>query len=647
MHYYEVAPTVIVRQGNDTFTYCSDEVLAIGVVCVISIGKTTRVGIVMREVTKPAYDVKAIESTLPIPALPQPFIDCANWLSRYYHTPLATVLQTMLPSGITKNRRKQKETSVTLSRKRTNFVLNNDQQHAVSRIKEATGQTVLLHGITGSGKTAVYIDAARHAIKQQRSVIILVPEIALTSQLVADFSHQFDNVILTHSKQTEAQRHMTWLEALNAKQPQVVIGPRSALFMPLESVGLIVLDEFHEPSFKQEQAPRYSAARLAKILAIQHNAALVLGSATPPIADYYLAENSKDVRIQHLLLPAQTGTVKPTIDIVDMTKRGNFSKHTFLSDSLLSQIHTAINAGKQALIFHNRRGSASVTLCENCGWNAGCPRCYVPLTLHIDNHTLSCHICATTMKVPTSCPQCHTAEIIHRGIGTKRIESELRRLFPNHSIARFDGDTHDKETIDNRYSELYDGSVDIIIGTQVVAKGLDLPHLRAVGIVQADAGLSLPDFMSSERTFQLLSQVVGRVGRSHHPTNVVVQTYQPTHPAILDGINQNYQDFYTRTITQRHKTNFPPFCHILKLTCVYKTEKAAIANAKKLQHELRRIIDEDVEILGPTPSFYERMRDTYRWQLVVKSSQREKLLNLLDYVPTTHWQYELDPVSLL
>ncbi|TWP15697.1 primosomal protein N', partial [TM7 phylum sp. oral taxon 353] len=452
-------------------------------------------------------------------------------------------------------------------------------------------------------------------------------------------------IILTHSKQTEAQRHAAWKEIINSNDPVIVIGPRSALFAPVQQLGLIVIDECHEPSFKQEQSPRYSALRAASVLARQHNAKLILGSATPAVADYYLAKHSNSA-IASMNTPARTDAVKPSITLVDMTKRQNFSEHQFLSNPLLKSLRLALKNNRQALIFHNRRGTAAVTLCESCGWQAGCPRCFVPLTLHADKHQLSCHICSFSTSVPTSCPECHNADIIHKGIGTKRIESELKKLFLNKKIVRFDGDSTPEETVDAQYDKLKNGDIDIIIGTQVIAKGLDLPNLGVVGVVQADAGLLLPDYVAAERTFQLLAQVVGRVGRSHNSTEVIVQTYHPSHPSIVDGLRQNYADFYKRTIAQRQKTNFPPFVYLLKLTCTYKTEKSAVNNAQKIA-QLLKAKSPDIEILGPTPAFYERVRDTYRWQIIVKSPQRRQLINLIKYIPPAHWQYELDSISLL
>lgn len=645
MHYYEVAPTIIVRSGSQSFTYSSDTSLTVGAIVQVEVGKRVMNGVVLRRTSKPTYETKSIKSVIEKQPLPSPLVETILWMSEYYRTPLASVLQTALPRGLTVKRRPQQAISTPVAeRKRTKIVFTDDQSAAITKIDKMSSGTALLHGITGSGKTVVYIEVAKKMIKQGKSVIILVPEIALTSQLVADFSHHFKDILLTHSRQTEAERHLTWRDALQSSSPRIVVGPRSALFMPVPDLGLIVIDECHEPSFKQEQSPRYSALRTASKLVEFSNAKLILGSATPLVADYFLAEKS-DRPIISMSHPARPVT-HSDITTVDMTKRSEFRKHRFLSDRLLRQLEETIASGHQSLIFHNRRGSASTTLCGNCGWSAGCPRCFVPLTLHADHHHLQCHVCGFTDKVPTSCPECGYADIIHKGIGTKRIEEELRKYFPKASILRTDGDSEKSATVEAKYNEIYRGEIDIIIGTQVIAKGLDLPKLRTVGVIQADAGLSLPDFGASERAFQLLSQVIGRVGRSHHPTQVIVQTYQPSHPAIQDGIARNYADFYTRTLEMRKHANFPPFCYLLKLTCVYKTEKTAIKNAQDLAAKLRSI-DSEVEILGPTPAFYERVRDTYRWQLVIKSPKRHALVALLEHIPDKNWQFELDPLSLL
>ena len=566
-------------------------------------------------------------------------------MAEYYHTHLASVLQTVLPRGITTKRRAKKQLLPEVKRDRTHFVFNKDQLMALEQLSDSSPGTVLLHGVTGSGKTAVYIEYAKQTLAAGKSVILLVPEIALTSQLVAEFRQFFPDIILTHSRQTEAERHLCWLDAISSSRPRVVIGPRSALFMPLSDIGAIIIDEAHEPSFKQDQAPRYSALRVAGVLAQQHNGLVIQGSATPLISEYYLAEHN---RRPIITLPrrARSDAKTPDVTVVDMTKKDSFRQHRFMSDKLISTIQQTLDSKHQVLIFHNRRGSASTSLCESCGWSAMCPRCFVPFTLHADKHQLRCHICDTNERVPTSCPVCQSTDIVHKGIGTKLIESEIRKLFPGHTIARFDGDTHDSDTVESQYQALYDGSIDVIIGTQVIAKGLDLPKLRAVGVIQADAGLSLPDFAASERTFQLLAQVIGRVGRSSHTTHVIVQSYQPDASAVKYGIAQDYKNFYVETLEIRRKSNFPPFTHLLKLTCIYKTEAVAIKNAKALAATLRSTFP-SVSILGPTPAFYERQRDTYRWQLTIKSSSRSSLLAIIDQLPANGWQYDIDPASLL
>jgi primosomal protein N' (replication factor Y) len=645
MHYYEVAPTQIIRANSGAFTYSSEEPLSVGQLVTVEVGKKTLVGVVIQNVKKPEYATKPVASLINEPPLPEPLVRLALWMSTYYATHLAAVLQTILPRGLQKNRRASAPTTREKLRDRTKNVLNKDQLRAVETIRQMPPGSALLHGITGSGKTAVYMELAKQTLDSGKSAIILVPEIALTSQVVDEFSEHFENIILVHSRQTEAQRHKAWQDALASTEPRLVIGPRSALFTPLRSVGLIVIDEAHEPSFKQEQSPRYSALRAASILATEHQAKVVLGSATPSITDYYLFEQS-DRPIITMNRRARSDTTAPDITLVDMTKRTHFKRHRFLSDQLLAQLEQTFANGNQGLIFHNRRGSASTTLCENCGWSAICPRCFVPFTLHADKHRLECHICGTSEKVPTSCPECRSANIIHKGIGTKLIESELRKLFPGKNIARFDGDNETGESVEERYKELYDGTIDLIIGTQVIAKGLDLPKLRTVGVIQADAGLSLPDYGSSERTFQLLAQVVGRVGRSHHATSVIVQSYQPTHPAVVSGLAQDYAGFYQTALVERKRGGFPPFSYLLKLTCVYKTETAAIRNAQKFAALLRRELP-DVQILGPTPAFYERQHDTYRWQLVLKSPKRARLSAALQHLPPANWQFELDPISLL
>lgn len=651
MSYYEVSPIGIVSQDFFKLTYSFSDTLKIGQVVQIPVGNKNRNGVVISKIDKPAFDTKSITKVLFDTPLPVHFLALHEWISQFYMTHPGIVWQTILPSGLDKKRRNTAVKSTSLLnnsiKSRTNIVFTSDQLHAIDTIVKSGPITSILHGVTGSGKTEVYKALVLEARIRRKSAIILVPEISLTAQLVNNFKSDFDNVIVTHSAMTESERAATWQKVLHSKDPITVIGPRSALFMPVQNLGLIVIDECHEPSYTQEKSPRYNALRVASFLTRITKSRLILGSATPLIADYFTAEklNKPIIKMKQL---AVSGAKQPIVKVIDLTKSANRSSESRLfSRQLLDAMKSAIQSKRQVLLFHNRRGTASVTLCENCGWMAQCPRCFLPMTLHADRHLLRCHICAYTEKIPTACPICNHADIIHRGIGTKRIEEEIRRLFPNSEIRRFDGDTERGQAVQDIYDQLRSGVVDFIIGTQTIAKGLDLPNLAVVGIIQADAGLSLPDFSASERTFELISQATGRVGRNANDSTAIIQTYQPDSPAVKFGSNQDYDGFYDHEIKHRFAGHFPPFAHLMKLTCVYKTERGAINAARKLANEIHSSVQDGVKILGPTPAFYERAAGSYRWQIVVRSSDRKLLLKIAKKVPPTKWQVELDPISLL
>ncbi len=645
MNYYLIAPTARVH-SDGYFTYSSEKDLKIGSIVMVEIGKKKSPGVVIEKTKKPSFKTKPIIEAVEARPLPKPLLHTAYWLEKYYNSPISNVWQTLLPRGLSKKRRESNSKPHISSRKKPTFSLNSAQENAVKKIFNSKQTTTLLQGVTGSGKTAVYIELAKKILfEDKKSVIILVPEIALTSQLVSEFTHHFDNILLTHSRMTEAQRHIIWQAALHSKTPRLVIGPRSALFMPLSHVGLIVIDEAHEPSFKQEQSPRYSALRAASVLATHHKAKLVLGTATPSVVDRYLAEHSSGEIVYLPHSAKKTGSVD--IELIDNRKRKHFTKHQFLSNELIEAMEKTLEKKQQILIFHNRRGSAPTTLCENCGWIAICSHCFIPLTLHSDAFELRCHVCGLTENVPTNCPECNTANVIHKGIGTKRIFEEVSKKFPHANIARFDSDSTHEDRLESQYKALYDGDIDIIIGTQTVAKGLDLPKLSLVGVIQADGGLSLPDFVSEERVFHLLYQVMGRVGRDDKLSTIIVQTYQPDHITIQSALSKDYENFYTYAVAKRKHDMFPPFCYLLKLTCTYASEKAAMKASLELKKKLQYHAQDLVTILGPTPAFYEKVRGSYRWQLIVKSPKREELVKLLHFVPAAKWQSELDPVSLL
>ncbi|HET8690409.1 MAG TPA: primosomal protein N' [Candidatus Saccharimonadales bacterium] len=647
MEFYLISPQARTHAREAELTYEGPAGLKVGSLVEIEVGKKTVAGVIMSRTDKPGFATKPIVRTLVDRPLPEPLVKLAVWLSDYYQAHRSIVWQTMLPSGLTKSSRAKHDARQPLKRQSSLANLTADQRQAIEVIENRPGQTSLIRGVTGSGKTAIYLETARRTVNAGRSVIVLVPEIALTSQLVAEFTPDFPDLIVTHSNITPAKRRALWLQLINTDKPQVVIGPRSALFSPLKDLGLIVIDECHEPSLSQDKAPRYSALRAAAVLCKSSGARLVLGSATPNIADYYLAQATDPAGLIDIDKPARAGAKPPDLELIDLTKRANFTRNPVLSNQLIEAIQSALEDKRQVILFHNRRGNASLTLCSNCGWSAACPRCFLPLTLHNDNFILRCHVCNYTEKVPTTCPTCRHADIIHKGIGTKRIEEEVNRLFKSARIARFDGDSQADQTLDKVYQSIYDGDIDIIIGTQVVAKGLDLPGLGLVGVIQADAGLNLPDFYAEERTFQLLTQVIGRVGRTETDSRVIVQTYQPDHPAVHLGLTQNYPDFYDYVVKKRLHDNFPPASFLLKLTCVYRTEAGAIRACRDLAGQLKRSLPVGCQLLGPAPAFYERQRDTYRWQIIVKAKKRADLLKLTEQVPAAKWQIDLDPTSLL
>lgn len=642
MHYYLVAPTIIARRGEDFFTYHSADKLQIGQIVLIPLGQRQVTGIIFKQASKPSFKTRSVEKIIEATPLPRYQLKLSQWVSQHYSTPLALVLQLLLPTGVTKNRRPIKDITKTVQ-STTRFIPTREQAQAIDQIM-CSSSTSLLHGVTGSGKTTVYLEIAHKLIETGKSVIVVVPEIALTTQIVDQFSNYFSNIIVLHSQLTEAKRHQNWRQCLNSDQPLVVIGARSALFAPLKNLGLIIIDEFHEPSLKQDKNPRYSTVRVASQLSSLTSAKLILGSATPPIADYWIAKQ-KSIPIVTLKEPALT-VKPPQVSIIDMTKRQPFSKHRFLSNQLIEAVRQSLDNDEQVLLFHNRRGSSSATFCQDCGWVDTCLHCNTPMTMHADKFKMICHICSQHHPILTTCPNCQSSNIIHRGIGTKLIESEIRKLFKSARIQRFDADSPLSETVDKLYDQLVSGDIDILVGTQVLAKGLNLPSLSTVGIIQADTGLFLPDFQAEERVFQLLAQVVGRVGRTQRAARVIVQTYHPNEPSIIYGIKQNYEEFYQQTLAKRRQHRFPPFRYLLRLKVSYKNETACIRNAKQLANQIKSL-KLPVEIFGPTPCFYERTGNQINWQLIVKATSRPHLQQIITILPSTHWQYDIDPVSLL
>lgn len=645
--FFEVIPTTVFRADGTLLTYQSDLPLRPGHLVLIPLGRRTTIGIVYRKVPAVNFKTRSILSLIHPTPLPSHLLKAALWLSSYYLSPLPTVAKLLLPAALTPNSAaKLQPATTTNSIKIPLITLNPAQKQALEALKNAPRATRLLRGVTGSGKTHIYLQMASEALRAQKSVILLVPEIALTSQIVQVFQQTFgDRITLIHSQQTPATRRRLWLSLLESTAPTVVIGPRSALFAPVHDLGLILIDEAHESSYYQENSPRYSALRLASQIAGTLKIPCVLGSATPNLVDYYLArQNSTLVTLDH---KAKAAAKPPVTTIVDLKNRSLFLKNRYFSQPLLAALEHNLAQHYQTLIFHNRRGSAPLTLCNHCGWQALCPNCYLPLTLHTDTYTLVCHLCGHSTPVPSSCPQCHEPDLIHKGFGTKLLESELTRLFPAAKIARFDGDNLKSETLAELYPDVKSGAYQILIGTQALARGLDLPKLATVGIVQADAGLALPDFAAEERAFELLTQVIGRVGRGHLDTaSVIVQTYQPDHPVIKAALAADYPAFADYLLKQRRRAKLPPYTYLARLSLTFKTEATTIKHIQSLHQSLQQ--NPALTLSPPLPAFHERTRRGYTWQLTLKSRSRAALIQALTPLQSLKGcQIALDPPSLL
>ena len=645
MKYYLIAPAKTFHSSDNLLTYSSETPLKIGQIVEIPLGRQSTIGIVVKNTTQPDFDTKSITKIIYEQPLPKKLVDALFWLSSYYRCPLSTVIQAALPRGITKNRRGKLLEAPNITP--IDNPLNSAQRAAIRAIEENPANTILLHGITGSGKTNIYIELCARTLAKNQSVILLVPEIALTSQLVRNFQQHFKNITLLHSNLTESLRHQLWEKILTDNQPQVIIGPRSALFAPIQDLGLIIIDEAHEPAYHQEQNPKYSASLLAGKLA-----KTVLGTATPLISDYYLCKSHNAVvEINQLAIESDKHT---SISVIDLKDRNDFTKSRILSNQLIESIKASLTNHTQSMLFHNRRGTAPMTICDKCGWQALCPNCFLPLVLHADAFQMRCHTCARNFPVPTACPKCKNASIHHKGFGTKLIEDELHRLFPSAKIARFDMDTDDDLKLTKIYDEVYRGDYDIIVGTQMIAKGFDFPRLTTLGIVQADAGLSLPDFSSEERTFQLITQVIGRAKRGHQNSNIFIQSFQPDHPIISLASQSDYVSFYNYLVQKRQQSKLPPYSFLLKLSVTYKTETATVKNIRTLYKKViqtakqLQIPENRIVVSPPMPAFHERTSTGYTWQLVIKAKSRQNLLDIFDHLPKNNYlHYDFDPISLL
>ena len=531
----------------------------------------------------------------------------------------------------------------------------------------------LLHGVTGSGKTEIYLHAIAETLQRGQQAIVLVPEIALTPQTVARFAGRFPGrVTVIHSELTTGERYDVW-RAIRAGQYDIVVGPRSALFAPMDRLGLIVIDEEHESTYKQDAEQWgsfkvfYDARRVARQYAQMTGSLLIMGSATPSLDVYYAAQNKEF----HLLeMPrrvlghrgdAQGATLYaelPPVEIVDMRQELRAGNRSIFSRSLASELLATLDADEQAILFLNRRGTHTFVMCRDCGHVEECPRCETPLTLHEASQQLGmpqklvCHRCSYQQPVPITCPVCKSKRIKFFGAGTERIEEAVQEIAPHARVLRWDADTTTRkgshEAILQRFASQ---EANVLIGTQMIAKGLDLPLVTLVGVIAADVGLFLPDFRSGERTFQLLTQVAGRAGRSERGGRVVIQSYRPEHHAIQAAAQHDYAAFYAREMAFRREHLYPPVRRLARLVFWEKNEQKAKRESERMAAILRaRAVQMEPEpglfdVMGPAPAFFERFRGSYRWQILVSAPDPAAFMRGID-IPFG-WRVDVDPVAIL
>ena len=647
---YKFADIVINRPIEGPFTYSIPESLKedieIGSVVEVSFRNKIVIGYVVGfpdkcdiEKIKPLNSI--VDKTLSIDSK---MLELTKWISEYYYSSWGEAISAAIPSVVKKGAsgKRQRKEKHDEEKKEFEFVdgsdkhlmPNEEQKLALDSIMDSmntrTHRVFLLHGVTGSGKTEVYLQSIAHALELGLSSIVLVPEISLTPQTVARFKARFpDKIAILHSRLLGSKRISEW-HRISSGAAQIVIGPRSAIFAPVKNLGLVVVDEEHETSYKQEDVPRYNAKDVAIKRAELSKAIVILGSATPSLESFYAAKNGKFTLIE---LPERIDSrLLPAVDIVDMREEMTRAKKIpIFSQKLREWIDKDIVEKKQVILFLNRRGFSTFINCRKCGYVIKCKRCSVSLTYHFDKKKLVCHHCSFNMEPPEICPECNEAYLKYWGLGTEKVESELSRFFPAARIARMDTDsTHERGSHDKVLSRFKDGHIDILIGTQMIAKGLDFPKVTLVGVISADTALNLPDFRSAERTFNLLTQVAGRAGRGDLGGRVIIQSYTPQHYSIQAAKTHDYNTFYDKEISLRKELYLPPFCHMASLTLRGRKEERVFKASEKLKDSLEKESkSKNIDILGPAPSPISKMKGMYRWNIFLRAETAENITSIL------------------
>ena len=515
--------------------------------------------------------------------------------------------------------------------------LTEEQQNAFNKIDETINNNenkeFLLYGVTGSGKTEIYLQLIEKIIQKNKTAIVLVPEISLTPQMVERFIARFgqEKIAVLHSKLSIGERYDQWNKIKNG-ECKIVIGARSAIFAPIQSLGLIIIDEEHDSSYKSETNPRYNAKELAGYMAKKNNIPLVLGSATPDISTYYKAENNK-IEMLKLTKRANESNL-PKVEVIDLREELANGNRSILSRKLYQEIEENLKDKKQTILFLNRRGYSTFVMCRDCGYTVKCKNCNITMTYHIKTNKLKCHYCGHEEKNLTECPECHSKNIKYFGTGTQRLEEDMNKIFPEATTIRMDIDTvtrkNSHEEILNKFKN---DNIDILIGTQMVVKGHHFPNVTLVGVIAADSSLYIEDYRANERTFQILTQVAGRAGREKLPGRVIIQTYNPDNFAIECSKKQNYDEFYETEIELRKQLKYPPFCDIISIG-ITDTDNNKIKNvSEKLYNNISRTIKNekmDFNIYKPLPCPIDKIKNRYRWRIILKGKLNNKIIDIIN-----------------
>jgi len=652
MYYLNIAPA---RPLADTLTYSSNVLLPVGTLVEIPIGRGKCYGFVVGYESVEPEGVNAKEIlcvTNEEPFFGEKNLEFYRWVSEYYHYPLGEMLSLVIPTFSPKRKKKKEDKKEATSIAHQGPLVDLTQEQ-VAALKLLSSDKNLLHGVTGSGKTEVYIEIIKDVLRQGKSALLIVPEISLTPQLIKRVAVHFNGAIsILHSEVSKAEKYHHWMD-LRRGMSHLCIGARSAIFSPMENIGLIVVDEEQDSSYKQEDRLRYNARDLAFVLGKIYGAKVILSSATPSAESYY---NAKEGKYSYVTIKNRVRQLcLPTTVVIDLKDTKMVSRN--FSEELVKQIKETLAKKEQVILYINRRGYSNSIICNECGTRISCPKCSITLTEHKSKKVLLCHYCGFERDLPNYCTACGGHELKAVGSGTEKIFEEIESIFPEARVLRMDSDAvKGRKKLNAAIDKITKKEIDIIVGTQLVGKGHDFPEVTLVGIINADADLYLPDFRASERTFHQIMQVSGRAGRTSQG-KVVLQTYLPDHFAIKMAISNDYEGFYKEELNNRNEVTYPPFTNLVDVKISATTKSDAAGTATEVADIIKKTIKDHklkVTLLGPTPATILQINQRYRYHVLLKSQSRaclHKLIKLFNYSykrnKKARINIDVDPYTLL